>query len=107
MSDKLPARICTVPTFDDSDKAICGGCLLVVLALFVLASLCRTASLKPPTRADAEKPRNVTVCSGCGTEWESFDNKPSKPITKCPNCPMSEEEWEALKEQMRKRTEKP
>ncbi len=107
MSDKLPAHICTVPPFDDSDKAIGGGCLLVMLALFVLASLCRTESLKPPPKAEAEKPRTVTVCSGCGSEWVSFDDKPSDPITKCPNCPMSEEEWEALKEQMRKRTEKP
>jgi hypothetical protein len=50
----------------------------------------------------------VTVCSGCGTEfWSPSWGGPPKPITKCPNCPMSEEEWEALKEQMRKRTEKP
>lgn len=55
-----------------------------------------------------QAPRGVvTVCSGCGTEWESFDDGPHEPITKCPNCPMSEEEWEALKEEMRKRTEKP
>ena len=50
----------------------------------------------------------VTVCSGCGTEfWSPSWGGPPKPITKCPNCPMSEKEWEALREQMRKRTEKP
>lgn len=47
------------------------------------------------------------MCSGCGTEWWSQSGKKPEPITKCPNCPMSEEEFEALKEQMRKRTQKP
>ena len=72
-------------------------CLAIVAAL---AAGCETRNDQPP------KPKKVvTVCSGCGTEWWSQSGKPSKPITKCPNCPMSEEEWEALKEQMRKRTE--
>jgi hypothetical protein len=57
------------------------------------------------------KPRTpqvfVTVCSGCGSEFESYGPGKPEPITKCPNCPMSEDEWEALKEQMRKRNEKP
>lgn len=105
MTDKLPGRICPVPPFDDSDKAFAGGCLLVWLALFVIASICRTASLKPPPKAEVEKPRTITVCSGCGTEWWSESGKPPKPRTKCPNCPMSEEEWETLKEEMRKQLE--
>ena len=45
--------------------------------------------------------RTITICSGCGSEWES--NGPSEPITKCPNCPMTPEEFEALKEQVRNR----
>jgi hypothetical protein len=54
------------------------------------------------------KPQEVvTVCSGCGTEWWSQSGKKPEPITKCPNCPMSEEELAALLEQTRKQTEKP
>lgn len=105
MSDDLPARICTVPPFDDSDKAVAGGCLLVMLALFVIASICRTASRNPQPKAEAEKPRTITVCSGCGTEWESMGEGPHKPITRCPNCPMGEEEWGRLKEEVRKQLE--
>ncbi len=69
----------------------------------VLIFVAKSISAKP-------KPSEgfVTVCSGCGTEFWSpnWGGKP-KPITQCPNCPMSEEEWESLKEQMRKRAEKP
>lgn len=63
---------------------------------------CTQRNVTPPTPKEV-----VAVCSGCGSEWYSYDGKPAEPITKCPNCPMSEEEFEALKEQMRKRTEKP
>ena len=63
---------------------------------------CTQRNDTPPTPKEV-----VTVCSGCGSEWYSYDGKPAEPITKCPNCPMSEEEWQALKEQMRKRTENP
>ncbi len=45
----------------------------------------------------------ITVCSGCGTEWESMGPGQPKPITTCPNCPMTPEEFERLKEEMRKR----
>ena len=63
---------------------------------------CKQRNVTPP------KPNEVvTVCSGCGSEWYSYDGKPAEPITKCPNCPMSEEEFEALKEQVRKRRENP
>jgi nitrous oxide reductase accessory protein NosL len=79
-----------------------GRFLLGLAIVAALAAGCETRNDQPP------KPKKVvTVCSGCGTEWWSQSGKPSKPITKCPNCPMSEEEWEALKEQMRKRAEKP
>lgn len=52
---------------------------------------------KPPA------PRKViTVCSGCGSEWESYGTGEHEPITKCPNCPMSMEEFELLKERVRR-----
>ena len=76
----------------------CAGRLILWVALVAILAGCSTKPQSPQGY--------VTVCSGCGSEWESFDDKPSDPITKCPNCPMSEEEWEALKEQMRKRTKK-
>lgn len=48
----------------------------------------------------------VNTCSGCGTEWHSYEGTRTTPLTKCPNCPMSDEEFEALKEAMKKRLEK-
>jgi hypothetical protein len=45
----------------------------------------------------------VNVCSGCGEKWYSMALNDPGPITKCPNCPMSEEEFESLKEQVRRR----
>jgi hypothetical protein len=55
---------------------------------------------KPPATPPAPQ-RIVTVCSGCGSEWESAG--PAKPITTCPNCPLSDDEWERLKKQVRER----
>jgi hypothetical protein len=43
------------------------------------------------------------VCSACGTEWRSYVTGKAKPITKCPECPMTPEEFERLKEEVRKR----
>ena len=70
-----------------------------LIAIFLLVfSGCEQRTIKP------EMPlRTITICSGCGSEWES--NGPSEPITKCPNCPMTPEEFEALKEQVRQRLE--
>ena len=86
-----------------------GGAWQLLFRVALSASL--AACLIFAARSIRTKPRSptvfVTVCSGCGSEWHSMDGKRGEPITKCPNCPMSEEEWEALKEQMRKRTEKP
>jgi len=48
----------------------------------------------------------ITVCSGCGTEWRSYDKGPHKPISKCPECPMSIEEFETLKKAVRERNTK-
>lgn len=78
----------------------CAGRFILWVALVAMLAGCETKQKSPQGY--------VTVCSGCGTEfWSPSWGGPPKPITKCPNCPMSEEEWEALKEQMRKRTEKP
>ena len=52
-------------------------------------------------RPNVPPARTVTACSGCGSEWESAG--PTKPITTCPNCPLSDEEWERLKKQIRER----
>ena len=78
----------------------------VAFTAFAALTVWAAFSLNRP-RKPADPVWYVEVCSGCKTEWRSQSGKPSKPITKCPNCPMSEEEWEALKEQMRKRAEKP
>lgn len=81
--------------------------LLCMVALSAVLVACLIFAVKSSNRKPKLPPVFVTICSGCGSEFHSMDGKPSEPITKCPNCPMSEEEWEALKEQMRKRTEKP
>lgn len=74
---------------------------LALVAL--LAALWRPQAT--PTPAD-----RFQVCSGCGTKWETINPErypwPDKPITQCPNCPMSDEEFEALKEQVRQRQRK-
>jgi len=49
------------------------------------------------------RPRARTVCSGCGSEWTAMHDGPMEPIEKCPNCPMSMDEFERLKEQVRNR----
>lgn len=70
---------------------------LIAIFLLVLSG-CEQRTIKP------EVPRRtITICSGCGSEWES--DGPSEPIDKCPNCPMTPEEFEALKEQVRQRLE--
>ena len=47
------------------------------------------------------------VCQGCGSEWYPVfpdrDYGPQEPITRCPECPMSEAEFEALKAAVRER----
>jgi hypothetical protein len=74
-----------------------------IMAVFLLMlSGCMTQrSIKP----EVSRPI-ITICSGCGSEWESYGPGDVKPITKCPNCPMTPEEFEALKEQVRKRKSK-
>ena len=47
------------------------------------------------------------VCQRCGAAWYPVfpdrDYGPQEPITRCPNCPMSLEEFEALKAAVRER----
>jgi hypothetical protein len=52
-------------------------------------------SVEPPKPPETPKPI-ITVCSGCGTEWESMGPGQPEPITKCPNCPITPEELDAL-----------
>lgn len=79
--------------------------IFVGLALFLVGCVgLWFASKRQPSN------REVQVCSGCGTEWVTLHKdrfwKPSNPITQCPNCPLTEEQFEKLKEQVR-RGEKP
>lgn len=68
------------------------------LVLLVAVLACGCSQPTPPKKPAAV----VTVCSGCGTEWRSYGDGPRKPITKCPECPMSLDEFEALKARVRK-----
>jgi uncharacterized protein YceK len=58
------------------------------------------ASLALSGCGEAVKPQApkpiITVCSGCGTKWESIGPGQPEPITKCPNCPITPEELDAL-----------
>lgn len=81
----------------ERERIVYIACLIVCAAMLAKA---HARQKKKP----ALPPVVITVCNGCGTKWESYDGK-SEPITKCPNCPMSEEEFEALKETLRKRRE--
>jgi len=60
------------------------------------------AGCSVPGKPEPPKPV-VTVCSGCGTEWHSAGPGQPKPIATCPNCPMTPEEFERLKEEMRRK----
>jgi hypothetical protein len=74
---------------------------LVFTAGLVAAAYLLRLELQP---SEPVKPaRAVTVCSGCGSKWTAMHDGPMEPITQCPNCPMSDEEFELLKEQARKR----
>lgn len=46
-----------------------------------------------------------TKCEGCGTEFATYDYSgkriKGKRITKCPNCPLSDEEFLELQRQIR------
>ena len=70
----------------------------LALLVAVLAGGCSPP--EPPQPAAV-----VTVCSRCGAEWRSYGDGPRKPIAHCPECPMSLDEFEALKARVRKELE--
>ena len=75
------------------------GCAGWIVCAFIAA---RT-QFPPPQPA---KPKLIAVtCEGCGCVWESYDGHRDR-IKECPNCPMSEEEFERLKEAARNRGDK-
>lgn len=75
-------------------------CFAIGLAGWIVCGFMFMATLpKKPVKP----PIVVNVCSGCGAEWHSYEGTRTRPIKKCPNCPMSEEEFEALKEAIRNR----
>ena len=53
----------------------------------------------------------ANVCQRCGSAWYPVfpdrDRGPREPITRCPECPMSEAEFEALKAAVRERGQQP
>ena len=74
------------------------------IAVFISAWLAAADLLvyfSQPPKKPPLPPVVITICSGCGTEWHSYGERAS-PIKKCPNCPMSEEEFEALKERAKR-----
>jgi hypothetical protein len=93
-----------LPEPEDATLAVIGGTILSVLLMLIsVFALHALPDKKPPAPQ-----RVVTVCSGCGSEWVLVssleeDETPMKPITTCPNCPLSTDEFERLKEQVRKR----
>jgi len=75
--------------------------IFVGLAFFLVGCIGLYFALKrQPSNREAQ------VCSGCGTEWVTLHKdqfwKPSNPIAQCPNCPLTEEQFEKLKEQVRR-----
>jgi hypothetical protein len=80
-------------------RVACG--VLLVVAIMAIGGWIVASCLSRPMPPENHTPV-VTVCSGCGSEWHSLVPGPHKPITKCPNCPMSDEEFEALKRKYRK-----
>ena len=77
-----------------------GACSwLVFIAGLVAAAYLLWPGVRPSV--PARTPRAVTTCSCCGSEWTAMHDGPMEPITQCPNCPMSEEEFERLKKQFR------
>ena len=91
------------PEPKDWTYAIFGGAFLAGLLMLISVLALRARPDKPPPAPQ----RVVTVCSGCGSEWSLVSpvGGTMEPITTCPNCPLSDEEWERLKKQIRERKE--
>ena len=81
--------------------------ILFVMAVFGLALA--GVALEWWLRKPAAQVANV--CQGCGAKWypvfHDRDRGPREPITRCPECPMSMAEFEALKAAVRERGQQP
>ena len=64
-----------------------------ILALFVACFA--LSGCGDPVKPEPHKPI-LTVCSGCGSEFESYGPGEPEPITTCPNCPVTPEELDSL-----------
>lgn len=83
--------------------------LLAVLVLGLLLGFLAGANyiLEPSQGLQSEYVQFVTHCEGCGSEfWERIHrsdiSKHPKTFKSCPNCPLTLEEFEKLKEELRK-----
>jgi len=94
-----------LPEPKDATYAIIGGAFLAgLLVLISVLALRALPDKKPPAPQ-----RVVTVCSGCGSEWvlvSSLDETPMTPISTCPNCPLSMDEFERIKKALREKIER-
>jgi len=82
--------------------AVVVGVILAVLPMLISVLALRALPDKPTPQ------RIVTICSGCGSEWSLVSpvGGPMKPIDTCPNCPLSMDEFELLKKEMREKIER-
>jgi len=80
---------------DTNERSVASAGSIAVLVLALIAGC--TAPAQPTPTPD------IRICEGCGTRWETPNPEPNpQPIKQCPNCPMTPEEFERLKEQLRK-----
>jgi hypothetical protein len=80
---------------------VLAGGVIAIVVLICIGTWTVASYLSRPALPENHPPV-ATVCSGCGTEWRAMTGDPSvrvaiEPITRCPECPMSVEEFEALK----------
>ena len=67
----------------------------ILLLTVALLAGCATPPAVPP-----DAPKLIAIsCECCGCVWETY----LKRIQQCPNCPMSDKEYERLKEEAKKR----
>jgi hypothetical protein len=83
------------------DEAEMSAASLGYLAALLSATLA-FAGCSIASKPEPPKPI-ITACSVCAKEWRSYVTGKAKPITKCPECRMTPEEFERLKEEVRKR----
>jgi len=70
-----------------------------LFGLFCVIAFCVLfwPTTEPYPKTPPAPQRIIRVCNGCGTKWRGED---TGPITKCPRCPLSQEDLERLKQQM-------